>query len=52
MDMMEVWWVACAYMTSMLHGSARTILMLVATSGQPLMTFLLSDPNYHFLNFQ
>ena len=38
MDMMEVWWVAYACMSSMLHGSARTSHMLVAISGQLLMT--------------
>ena len=41
--MMEVWWVAYARMSSVLHGSARTILILVAISGQPLIaTFRVS----------
>ena len=45
MDMMEVWWVSDAHMSTMLHGSARTSHMLVAISGQLLMTvFFLPDP--------
>ena len=44
MDMMEVCWMAYAYMSSMLHGSAPTIHMLVATSGQPLMTVFFVCP--------
>ena len=51
MDMMEVWWVAYAYMSSMLHGSASTIRMLVAISGQPLMTVFLARPNQPFFIF-
>ena len=52
MEMMEVWWVAYAYMSSTLHGNARTIHMLVATSSQPLMTVFLPNPTYHFKHFQ
>ena len=44
-----VWWVAYAYMASMLHGSARTIHMLVAISGQHLMLVSLPDAVYHVL---
>ena len=41
MDMMEVWCVAHACMSSMLQESARTIHMLVAIPGQLLMTVVL-----------
>ena len=50
-DLMEVWWVALAYMSSVLPGSARTIHMFVAISSQPLMT-VFARPVIPFLMFK
>ena len=49
MGMMEVWWVAHTYTSFLLHGTALTIHMLVATSGQRLMAFL-PDPANFFIS--
>ena len=51
MDMMVVWCVACACMSYMLHGSARTIQMLDVISGQLLTSFLPTFLVKKFHNF-
>ena len=48
MGMMEVLRVVYAHMSSLQHGSARTIHMLVAISGRPLMAvFFYQAPTAH-----